>query len=370
MRLKHDSEYPAERQKKLESIPGFVKAVFKRNSPLSDDEWWKLLHQFLEREKHANVPLRHKEAGYSLGNWVYKKRASKDSLSQDERLKFENLPGWTWDSREDSFNKGLAMLKVYRDREKHCDVPAEHIENGFNLGKFVSYMRTSFSKGTLDLDKKAQLDEIPGWKFSVIDSQWEAGYIALKQYITREGHSRVPTRHSENGFKLGNWVCRQRTAYRAVPKGISSERIRLLEEIPEWVWDPAKEDFKRKLMLLREYAEREKHAKVPQKHIEQGFALGDFVSDLRESKDRLDPDVVNALGLLPGWSWNAFDDGWNRNCDLLQRFIEDNGHTNVPPGCKVDGVSLGSWFYAQLRKKNLKPDQKERLISLGVMINN
>ncbi len=370
MRIKHDSDYPQEMREKIESMPGYTKDVFKRNKPLTDEEWWVLLNKFVAREGHAKVPLRHKEEGYSLGTWVQKKRAQKDTMSKEEQQKFEALSHWLWNPREDSFENALSILRIYSNREGHCHVPVGHIENSFKLGKFVANIRTLYSQNKLSALNRSSLETIPGWTYSVADSEWEKGYNTLREYIKREGHSFIPYRYTENGFPLGRWSTRQRSAYRANPKRISQERIKKLELLPEWVWEPQQKDFETKLQLLKEFANREGHANVLQNYIEQGFLLGEFVSNLRESRKRLPPDVISILESLPGWVWNVHKDSWNKKFSLLERFYHEHGHINVPSRYIVEGIAIRPWLNAQLKKKNLKPDQKARLQTLGINIDN
>ena len=57
----------------------------------------------------------------------------------------------------------------------------------------------------------------------------------LEAFIGREGHTRVPQRHTEGGFHLGNWVSSRRMEFK---KGkLLGERIADLAAIKGWVWE-------------------------------------------------------------------------------------------------------------------------------------
>jgi len=57
---------------------------------------------------------------------------------------------------------------------------------------------------------------------------------ALRSFVSREGHGRVPLSHVENGVRLGDWVGRQRGAHRQGQ--LNDERIAELDSIPGWAW--------------------------------------------------------------------------------------------------------------------------------------
>jgi superfamily II DNA or RNA helicase len=68
-------------------------------------------------------------------------------------------------------------------------------------------------------------------------SAWEVMFQHLCEYVDREGHARVPNSYiTSDGFKLGNWVSSRRMDYKK--SKLSEDRIRALEELPGWSWDP------------------------------------------------------------------------------------------------------------------------------------
>jgi hypothetical protein len=85
----------------------------------------------------------------------------------------------------------------------------------------------------------AALEEVPGWVWDPIEADFQEGLGALRQFVEREGHARVPARHVESfqGVEvlLGSWVSNRRSNFKA--GRLSAERIAALEEVPGWVWD-------------------------------------------------------------------------------------------------------------------------------------
>jgi Helicase associated domain len=190
---------------------------------------------------------------------------------------------------------------IYKEREGHCRVPQRHEENGFRLGSWVSHQR---SKGdTMPVERRQQLDEL-GFVWDAREATWEDGFICLKAYKEREGHCRVPDRHLENGFRLGQWVGAQRIHR----DDLSDEHRQRLNELG-FVWEPHKTDWEEGFRHLVIYKEREGHCRVPDRHMEDGFRLGQWVSHQRSKGDRMPVERRRQLDEL-GFVWNVLDKNW------------------------------------------------------------
>jgi helicase associated protein len=198
--------------------------------PLETDwaEGFRYLKMYKEREGHCRVPSTHKENRFRLGGWVVRQRQSKDqeTLSEARRQQLDEL-GFVWDPFETDWAEGFRYLTIYKGREGHCRVPATHKENGFRLGGWVRKQRHA---QTLSEARRQQLDEL-GFVWDPFETDWAEGFRYLKMYKEREGHCCVPGSHEENGFRLGQWVRRQRH------RPVSEARRRRLDELG-FVWDP------------------------------------------------------------------------------------------------------------------------------------
>src|SRR5262249_54708638 len=157
----------------------------------------------------------HKENGFRLGGWVSTQRGNADTLSAPRRQQLDEL-GFVWDPLETDWAEGFHYLTIYKGREGHCRVPQRHKENGFRLGGWVRKQRDA---QTLSEARRQQLDEL-GFVWDPFETDWAEGLRYLTIYKAREGHCRVPFKHIENGFRLGQWVNRQRTN----KDGLSKER--------------------------------------------------------------------------------------------------------------------------------------------------
>ena len=151
-------------------------------------------------------------------------RVDLDRLTTSIEVEIVDRIGSSWD-------EWFGLLLRFKVREGHCRVPAPHVEETFKLGAWVKEQRTN--KETMSTERRQRLNEI-GFIWNVLESAWEEGVAALRQFKAREGHCRVSARHREGTFKLGSWVNEQRTNRNTIP----AERRRRLDELG-FIWDAA-----------------------------------------------------------------------------------------------------------------------------------
>ena len=108
---------------------------------------------------------------------------------------------------EEAWNRGIAALLAFIEREGHCAVPRSHKERGYRLGQWVAVQR--YSQANLAGWRKAQLNQI-GFLWSQRDQWWDEGFAALKAFKARKGHCYVRADHVEGKVHLGHWVTVQR----------------------------------------------------------------------------------------------------------------------------------------------------------------
>ena len=135
---------------------------------------------------------------------------------------------------------------------------------------------------------------------------------ALRRFIARVGHSRVPSGFVEDvvGDKvdLGAWVADTRIKY---ARASLDDRLVVAVETaaPDWSWDAWEVSFRTHVAALHQFAEREGHANVPPFHQEtidgQQVGLGYWVSARHHEHRRheLPADRVAALEAVMGWEW-------------------------------------------------------------------
>jgi superfamily II DNA or RNA helicase len=355
-------ELPSERVAALEAIPGWTWD--------SVEIAWQVgltrLQSFVAREGHARVPARHREDGYGLGTWVDSNRSAyrRHALDSDRAATLASLPGWLWNPRRDDWVLSLASLQAFVQREGHARVPLAHVEGGYRLGSWVNELRNAYRRGSIDRDRVAALEALPGWTWEPHDDDFRHGLDELRSYVTREGHARVPRNWIENGFALGSWVTYRRSDGRA--NRLEADRVAALEAITGWSWDPRADNWQLGLTALRNYVNREGHARVPVKHVEDGFRLGQWVGVNRNawSRNRLSTEREAALRAIPGWAWRSIDETWERGLANLRAFAAREGHARVPVMHREDGFRLGSWVQEQRGEYKRGTISDEQIVAL------
>ena len=241
-------ELSGDRQRQLDEL-GFVWDFLSEKW----EERFRVLAKFKEREGHCIVPQLHTENEIQLGRWVNTQRTNKAELSEDYLRRLDEL-GFVWNAlivnRTEQSKKSFSTLRNYnhplwefnfcvikkfKDREGHCNVPQNHTENEIQLGQWVKKQRSN--KLELSEDHQRRLDELGFvWNARIVNrtEQWEAGFSTLTKFKEREGHCIVPQLHTENEIQLGRWVNTQRTN----KAELSEDYLRRLDELG-FVWRAA-----------------------------------------------------------------------------------------------------------------------------------
>ena len=327
-----------ERVARLEALPGWSWNEI-------EDNWednFALLNAFVAREGHARVMLPHVEDGAPLGKWARtQRRFHKTGRLSAERIAcLEALPGWTWDAIGGLWEKRFAVLERFVAREGHPLVPRKHREDGIRLGQWVNLQRTHHTNGVLAVSRAARLESLPGWTWTPIADRWMDSFDLLNEFVAREGHSRVPRGHIENGYRLGAWVSTQRSFYR--DGRLSAERAARLEALPGWTWRPDAARWEEAFGQLEEFVKREGHFRVLRGHADNGTQLVSWINAQRQfhKAGRLSAERTARLEALPGWTWRPDAARWEEAFGQLEEFVKREGHFRVPRGHADNGTQL------------------------------
>jgi hypothetical protein len=302
---------------------------------------------YAEITGHTLVPGLHKQGTFSLGAWVSKRRlehkAGKLSLERTAALAAQL--NWSWDPSSDGYRASVTLLDCYVVREGTALVPGRHIEAGFGLGSWVVKRRQDYRKGRVTAAEATELEQLPGWSWDPSADEFNLALAMLDQFIKREGHARVTRVHIEDGFPLGKWVANRRNA--RTHKNASPEQTTAIESRPHWTWDPLTLDFDNGLAALDAYITEYGEARVPQRYISGGLALGKWVTARRTDykQGRLTADRTEQLEMREGWTWAPVTDDFDNGLAIIDGLIKESGHPVFPRTVTVDGrvVAIGKW---------------------------
>lgn len=210
---------------------------------------------------------------------------NKNKAKVEEFLKFDYL------DKESYWVYMFYLLMVFQQREGHTDVPLQHLEQGWQLGKWLKNQRELHSRNRLDPTRFERLEQA-GVAWDLLEKHWDTMYALLKMFVEREGHAHVPQWHFEDDKKLGQWLNTQRAAFRQAT--MDKRRQRKLEAVGV-VWNHFTAKWERMYRLLCKFQTREGHVKVSLKHKEEGEKLGTWLASQRKfikagslQEDRLD----------------------------------------------------------------------------------
>ena len=322
------------------------------------EEGFSALSKYKEREDHCRVPGNHLESHYRLGQWVSKQRSSADKLTEDRRMRLDELD-FVWEALEDHWEEGFSALLKYKEREGHCRVSTNHLEDGYRLGLWVAYQRQK--EQILSPCRKLRLEKLQGWSWNLFVTKWDYGYKQLKVFSEKENHSIVPYNfRTAEGFNLGGWVVKQRSDF----DSMSLERKTKLESLPGWSWHVLSDQWEKGFAGIKEYADQTGHCRVPISYkTDDGYKLGTWVSTQRLKIDSIPDERVHRLVSLPGWSWDPHSERWEEGFSHLTAFVASEGHSQVYARFKAqNGYQLGNWVSTQrLAKEKLSIERQSRL---------
>ena len=114
----------------------------------------------------------------------------------------------------------------------------------------------------------------------------------------------------------------------------------MLETLPQWSWNPFEDQWNEGFEYLKKYIEENGHSRVPQNLNYEGYLLGKWVSHQRNGKNKLSAKKIELFEKVPGWSWNLFEEQWNKGFEYLKKYFEEQGHARVSSTVKYQNFNL------------------------------
>ena len=292
-----------DRIKLLDDLPGWIWEV---HSDLWDKTFI-LLDSFLKANSNRYPQKDERLNGVDLGGWVSRQRMSYANATIDSKrkLKLEGLPAWDWDPDSSRWNEYFQLLQSHSAESNDSKLSATLVIAGLDVGRWMTYQRVLMRQHNLASDRVIQLETIRGWSWNPEEDSWNAAYKLLTEFKADHGHCLVNSKHKQDGIPLGRWVTNQRVRYR---KGqLDQTKVKLLESIEGWNWNPLDEQWDYGFKLLTQFFQREGHASPLNAHKEDGFALGGWISRQRglHKRGKLNTDLVLKLQALAGWEWTG-----------------------------------------------------------------
>ena len=170
----------------------------------SDEAKWQsrlaLLQKYREQHGHCRVPQRYEMDGVKLGYWLHKQRSEGNDLRKgkpavgitQERIDQLEAVGMEWSVERapammPHWQTKFELLRQFRERTGHCQVPLSHEMDGFKLGRWVDCQRHEYKKhregkpSKITRERIDQLESI-GFDWNTYEANWQSKLELLRQY--------------------------------------------------------------------------------------------------------------------------------------------------------------------------------------------
>ncbi|MFD9724911.1 Helicase associated domain protein [Streptomyces sp. NPDC059072] len=258
-------------------------------------------------------------ARFPLGQWIADVRRTyrRGALGRERAAELDAL-GMVWSHFDVAFAEGLSAARAWAAEHGHLLPPADATWGGAPVGVWVKNQRAAARRegpGALSPERREALEAIdaswcPDWEIS-----WQRAFHLTRVHLDAGG--RLPLAPGEvlaQGEDLGVWVRAQRLNWErlswaqrwllehtlGVTPASEAERPRPRRSHAE-AWAAH-------LEAARRFHQRERHLRVPRKHVEpvgdQEVRLGAWIANQRSRAGSLTPERVAALDAL-GMRWSA-----------------------------------------------------------------
>jgi hypothetical protein len=347
----------------LESVPNWNWDPFV-------DQWnelFELLKSFVSREGHAQPKANHFEKDIALGSWVSTQRARhrRQNLPDEQRVKLESLPKWSWDPITDLWETSYELLEQYVAREGTALVPHGHIESDVNLGSWVLIQRQFYKKRKMSIDRIKRLESLAGWDWSPQESKTAANFQLLKQFIQEHGNSDVAS-GSDSSPVLKRWVQSVRSKY--MDQTLDADLEQRLQSIEGWRWDypnDATDEDQMHLDLYKKYVADTGSSILKKGSRFDGVDLHKWLKSIRARKIKgsLRIEIETQLEAIPYWDWNAFDHQWNENYADFREYLKTASAQELATGA-IRNTQISTWLANQRAKKRQGELDNQKVMKL------
>ncbi|KPI31939.1 type III restriction protein res subunit [Actinobacteria bacterium OV450] len=209
-----------------------------------------------------------------------------------------------FNTERQDWRRGVEAAFRYREREGDLQVPYEHTEGAYPLGRWLSDQRRAFRAGTMTGERAAELEEL-GIVWDTADAAFETNLAAARAYHRLHGTLAAPRGAAILDVQIGQWLTNVRR-----PGGLGKD---------------------------------------PERAKRRAAALAAIDEDWNPA--------------VRGWTVD-----WQRHYAYLTQLLNEGTRlTDVVPGVTRHGEDIGRWLTTQRRDyRRLNTEQQTRLGKLGV----
>ena len=266
------------------------------------------------------------------------------------------------------WNQRLEDVKKYYRQYGHIDIPYGWMENGYNLGSWISDQRKAYKKGTLS-QSRIDILNVLGMKWDYLDENWKKIYDEVQEYLMNHGELHLRNTSTQQERKYYYWIQDQSEMLR---KGkLSEEKAEMLGKLGIQGDYKTELHFEEMCGKLEAYVRQHGHCIVP---IQEGKGeekpLGPWCQRMRcqMASGQLSAERLKRLkdiGLLS----NNKEAKFEYKLGILTKYFEKHGHLMIPQSYTENGCNLGKWlnvFRVEYSKGELSAERIRKLENIGM----
>ena len=292
-----------------------------------------------------------------------------------ERIALLNEIGMVWDAPDFIWERYFTAAEQYYKKFENLDVPTYYVDaDGIRLGRWIAKER---KQSDLTKDQILRLSEIGMIWEGKHHATWEKSYAIACKYYKEHGNLDVPASYiTEDGFRLGRWIRRQRETYQTIAKvtndlkvdstskengnntNFSKQSVTRMQKLSQigLNWE-LKDSWERRFHLAKQYYMEHGNFDMPSDFVIDGVWLARWI---REQRIRLAAEVekctltkvqiekLNSIGISGKHVVSKAERAWQKQYNEAKEFYIRNGHLFIPK-CYTsrDGKHLGAWLQHQ-----------------------
>ncbi|MFF9870365.1 Helicase associated domain protein [Streptomyces sp. NPDC013953] len=278
-------------------------------------------------------------ANFPLGQWIADARRfyARGDMDEDRIAQLEKL-GMVWSHFDVAWEEGLAAARGWAAEAGHLLAPLDATFQGHRVGIWLKNARAAARKaaeieqrraaglpvestaGALSDERREQLEDIdPSW-CPAWPVEWQRAFRLVRLHLEEAGGT-LPTEPGKvmhQGEDLGRWVRAQRLGWdnlTTVQQWMCEQVLGITPATEEEKPPPRRTQADKWAVnyeAAKQFYERERHLRVPRKHIErivgedqkeQELRLGAWISNQRSRAATLSPERMEKLSAI-GMRWS------------------------------------------------------------------
>ena len=228
----------------------------------------------------------------------------------------------------------------------------------FKLGQWMSSKRQNYSQGKLDKNRIDLLESVDGWFWDILEMTWLNNFNLTKEFLESNSFKELKALTEYKGFKIGDWLTKQRRELKNNSLNITPERKQMLYSLPGFFSDHKRDtDWEIKYNEVYKIASEISEPYLRATNSSFNKEQVSWIKNQRTSGGG-DPERKLKLEKIKGWNWNEDEERFMHNFSLLKKYQAENKNCLIPSRLIIEGVKFGSWIV--FTKKSFRDGKLEK----------